>query len=191
VTRPRPATTSNPVVIDTCCLIDLLASGQIEAILRDTGFDWHLPAGVRDEIQYVRQYDPARPGGVLRVPADLNPHIVSGLLTLCQADDVQEQARFVYYAAQFRSDGEAMCLALAESRRWPVATDDRKAIQVAVKAGLTVLSCPELVKAWAVATKPDRATLVQVLTDIQTLAQFRPNPSMPESEWWYQQLGSP
>jgi predicted nucleic acid-binding protein len=97
----------------------------------------------------------------------------------------------VHYATIFRSDGEAMCLALAESRGWTVATDDRKAIQVAGQAGLTVISCPALVKKWAVATQPDRATLVQVLTNIQTLAQFRPNPAMPESGWWSAQSGTP
>ncbi len=89
---------------------------------------------------------------------------------------------YVQYAALFRSDGEAMCLALAECRGWTVATDDRRAIQVAQKAGLSVVSCPELVKAWADATRPHATRLVQVLTDIQTLAQFRPNLSMPESK---------
>ena len=84
----------------------------------------------------------------------------------------------MHYATLFRSDGEAMCLALAECRGWTVATDDRRAIQVAQKAGLSVVSCPELVKAWADATRPDATSLVQVLTDIQTLAQFRPNPTM-------------
>ena len=69
-----------------------------------------------------------------------------------------------------------MCLALAECRGWIVATDDRRAIHVAQKAGLSVVSCPELVKAWADATRPDATSLAQVLIDIQTLAQFRPNP---------------
>jgi predicted nucleic acid-binding protein len=104
---------------------------------------------------------------------------------------MNEQARFIHYATQFRSDGEAMCLALSESRGWLVATDDRKAIRVAVKVGLRVISCPELVKAWVDSTRPDDATIVQVLTDIQTLAQFRPNPSMHESAWWSKQLSSP
>ena len=35
---------------------------------------------------------------------------------------------------------------------------------------------------------PIPATLVQVLTDIQTLAQFRPNASMPEYPWWVEEL---
>jgi hypothetical protein len=33
--------------------------------------------------------------------------------------------------------------------------------------------------------------VVQGLTDIQVLAQFRPKTSMPEAGWWQRQLGSP
>jgi predicted nucleic acid-binding protein len=98
--------------------------------------------------------------------------------------------RFTHYATLFRSDGEAMCLALAEQRGWVVATDDRRAIRVARQAGLTVVSCPQLVKAWADASAPDQATLARVLQDIQVLAQFKPNSSMPEYQWWIDQLAS-
>jgi len=175
-----------PAVIDACCLIDLLASGRPGEILKAAGFAWHLPAAVQGEVRYVRRYDPAEEGAFINETADLGPYVASGLLTVCQPDDTQEQARFVQYAAQFRSDGEAMCLALAESRGWTVATDDRKAIRVAAGAGLTVISCPQLVKAWVDATRPDRAAIAQVLTDIETLAQFRPGAVMPGSAWWYQ-----
>ena len=176
-------------MIDACCLIDLLASGEAEAILRAAGYAWHLPIAVPSEVRYVRQDDPVQPGHFLSIPADLTPLLASGLLTLGQPDDPQEQARFVHYATIFRSDGEAMCLALAEARGWTVATDERKATRVAGQGGLTVISCPALVKAWAVATRPDRARLVQVWTDIQTLAQFRPNLMMPEAAWWCTRSG--
>jgi len=73
-------------------------------------------------------------------------------------------------------------------RGWIVATDDRKAIRIAKQAGLTVVSCPELVKAWADALTPDRAALLRVLRDIQLLAQFKPNPSIPKYQWWVDQL---
>ena len=179
----------NSATIDACCLIDLMVTGHAETILRASGHAWHLPAAVQGEVKYLRQHDPAQTGAYLVVPADLNPLLASGLLTPCQPDDPQEQARFVHYASQFRSDGEAMCLALSECRGWPVATDDRKAITVAGKAGLTVISCPQLVKAWADATRPDPSTVVRVLTDIQTLAQFRPNPTMPEAIWWANSVG--
>ncbi len=179
-----------PAAIDACCLFDLLASGNVEAILRASGFSWQLPSAVRGEVQYVRQHDPAQPGKIVKVPADLSALIGSGLLTACDPQDQQELDRFTHYATLFRSDSESMCLALAERRRWVVATDDRKAIRVAQQAGLTVVSCPELVKAWAAAAGPDQTTLVKVLQDIQVLAQFKPNPVMPEHGWWVAQLAS-
>jgi hypothetical protein len=174
--------------IDACCLIDLLASGEAETILRASGFSWHMPSAVQSEVQYCRQHDPAQQGKMMIVPVDLSGLISSGVLTVCSPENQQELDRFTLYAAQFRSDGEAMCLALAEQRKWLVATDDRKAIRVAQQAGLTVVSCPELVKAWADATAPDQAALNKVLQDIQVLAQFNPNSTMPEYRWWVDEL---
>jgi hypothetical protein len=177
-----------PAAIDACCSIDLLASGNAEAILRGCGFPWHLPAAVQGEVRYCRQYDPTMPGQVISLPADLSGLLSSGVLTVCDAENQQELDRFIHYATLFRSDGEAMCLALAERRGWVVATDDRKAIRVARQAGLSVVSCPELVKAWADTTGPDQATLNKLLLDIQVLAQFRPNPSMREYQWWLDEV---
>ena len=174
--------------IDACCLIDLVASGNAEAILRACGFAWHLPSAVQSEIQYRRQCDPAQPGKTVNVPVGLSGMISSGVLTVCDPQNQQELDQFTQYAAMFRSDGEAMCLALAEQRNWVVATDDRRAIRVAQQAGLSVVSCPELVKAWAVATTPDHATLNRILQDIQVLAQFTPNANMPEYQWWVDEL---
>lgn len=174
--------------IDACCLIDLLASGDAEAILRASGFNWQLPSAVQAEIQYRRQYDPAQPGKTVNVPVDLSAMIASGLLTVCNPQTQQEMDRFTHYATVFRSDGEAMCIALAEQRKWVVATDDRKAIRVAQQAGLTVVGSPELVKAWALATGPDQAALNKLLQDIQVLAQFTPNPATPEYQWWVDAL---
>jgi hypothetical protein len=175
--------------IDACCLIDLLASGDAEAILRACGFTWHLPAAVQAEVQYRRQHDSAQLGKTIMVPVDLSPMIASGLLTVCRPQSQQELDQFTRYATIFRSDGEAMCLALARERKWIVATDDRRAIRIAQQAGLTVVSCPELLKKWAGATRPDRAALNTVLQDIQVLAQFKPNPTMPEFQWWVNELG--
>jgi hypothetical protein len=177
-----------PAAIDACCLFDLLASGDAEAILRASGFSWQLPSAMRGEVQYVRQHDPTQPGKLVKTPADLSGLIGSGALTVCDSQNQQELDRFTHYATLFRSDGESMCLALAEQRGWVVATDDRRAIRVAQQAGLTVVSCPQLVKAWASATAPDQAILLRVLQDIQVLAQFKPNPTMPEYQWWVDQL---
>jgi predicted nucleic acid-binding protein len=112
--------------------------------------------------------------------------ISSGVLTLCAPENQQELDQFTRYAAMFRSDGESMCLAIAEQRKWVMATDDRKAIRIAQQAGMTVVSCPELVRAWADATGPRQ--LSKILQDIQVLAQFKPNPTMPEYQWWVDEL---
>jgi len=175
-------------VIDACCLIDLMASGCAEEILRSIGFDWYLPQAVQDEIKYLRQHDPDNPGQTITVEADLTPLISAGVLVPCGPENQAELDRFTQYAVHFRSDGEAMCLALAESRGWIVATDDRKAIRIGQQAGQTVISCPQLVKTWADQTNPDESALLNVLREIQILAQFRPNPSMPEYQWWLDQL---
>src|SRR4051812_23680468 len=97
--------------IDACCLIDLFASGHAEAILQAVGHTWYLPIAVQSEIQYVRQPDPADPSKLISVNVDFKPFIGAGVLTLCQPDDQQELDRFTQCAVQFRSDGEAMCLA--------------------------------------------------------------------------------
>jgi len=177
-----------PAAIDACCLLDLLASGHAEAVLRASAFAWQLPSAVQREIQYLRQHDPAQPGTFVKVRADLSVLISSGVLTVCSPKNKQELDRFTHYATVFRSDGESMCLALAERRGWVVATDDRKAIRVARQAGLTVASCPQLVKAWAAAAAPSAAVLKKALQDIQVLAQFKPNPSMPGYKWWADEL---
>jgi hypothetical protein len=174
--------------IDACCLIDLLAVGHVEEILRAAGFDWHLPSAVQGEVRHVRRYNTAQPGQLLRVDVDLSPLIASGVLQPCGPSNQTEQGCCVRYAAQFRSEGEAMCLALAKQRNWTLATDDRRAIRIAQQAGLSLVSCPVLLKRWADATQPDQATLSKVLRDIQVLAQFRPSPSMPEYQWWLDAL---
>jgi hypothetical protein len=174
--------------IDACCLIDLLASGNLEAILCASGLTWHLPSAVRAEVQYRRQHDPARPGKTVNLPVDLSALISLGVLKGCDPQNQQEIERFTHYAALFRADGEAMCLALAEQRRWILATDDRRAIKVAKQVGLTVMSCPEIVKAWPDTNKLAHTALRQVLHDIQVLAQFKPSPNMPERQWWLDEL---
>jgi hypothetical protein len=143
---------------------------------------------VQAEVRYRRQRDPAQPGKTVTVPVDLTAMIGSGLLTVCNPQTQQELDQFTRYATIFRSDGEAMCVALAVERKWTVATDDRKAIRVARQVGLAVVNCPQLVKAWADATRPDQAALLQVLQDIETLAQFTPNATMPEHQWWVTEL---
>src|SRR5262249_19892022 len=146
------------------------------------------PSAVQEEVRYLRQHDSVQPGQGGKVAADLTGLIAPGLLTVCNPENQPELDRYTHYATLFRSDGESMCLALAEQRDWVVATDDRRALRVAQQVGLTVVSSPTLVRAWAVAAGPDQATLNKALQDIQVLAQFKPNPSMAEYQWWVDEV---
>lgn len=170
--------------IDACCLIDLIASGHANAILQASEYTWHLPVAVKAEVKYILQYDPNQSGKLVSVEVDLGPLIESKVLILCQPDNDQELSRYTQFAVQFRSDGEAMCIALAESRDWTLATDDRKAIRIAKQSGINVLSSPQIIRRWADVANPDRSILEKALQDIQLFAQFRPNTSMPEYQWW-------
>lgn len=51
-----------------------------------------------------------------------------------------------------------------------------------------MLSCPQLVKAWADADQPDQATLIKAIKDIEVYAQYRPQPTVPEYQWWVNAL---
>ena len=169
-----------PAAIDACRMFDLLGLGthgshppsrrlHVAVALRSAGGSPVSPSA-----------RPGEPGKIVKVPADLSGLIFSGVLTVCSPKNKQELDRYTHYAAVFRSDGEAMCLALAERRGWVVATDDRKAIRVARQTGLTVASCPQLVKAWAGATSPSRVVLKKVLQDVQASpnsSRIRPCPS--------------
>lgn len=178
------------IAIDACCLIDVLASGHAEAILRVCGHDWRLPTAVKDEIRFVRRYDPTDSSLIVSMAADLTSLISTGLLKVCQPDNSAELDLFTRYAALFRSDGEAMCLALAESRGWLIATDDKKAMRIAEQADLDVVSSPRLVKMWADADRPGPRMLTKALQDIERLAQFRPNAAMGEYKWWIRHSSS-
>lgn len=120
-------------------------------------------------------------------PADLSGLTSANVLTLCQAESQAESDLFTQYAARFRSDGEAMCLALAASRGWLIATDDAKAIRLSRQAGLTVVSSPQLLKIWA--DTEDEAMVVAALKDIELYARFRPNTAMAECQWWLDRAG--
>lgn len=177
-------------IIDSCCLIDVLASGHAESVLRAYGNTWHVPIAVQGEVQFIRQADPADSSKFIMVPVDLSGLISAGVVALCQPEIEAELDLFIQYAALFGSDGEAMCLALAENRRWLIATDDKQAISIGRGAGLTVVSSPELLKMWADTLAADAGVVLKALTHIELYARFRPNQAMPDCQWWLDRTGS-
>ncbi len=170
-------------IVDSCCIINLYAAGDLLSLLPPLGVRLHVPEKVLEESLYVRQADPADAGKVVQQAVALAPSFQAGLLHRCDLASEEELTLFVDLATTL-DDGEAACLAIAKVRGWTLATDDRKARREAGALGVSVVTTPELVKAWADATKADEAAVAKLLRDIQVYARFTPHKTMPLHAWW-------
>jgi predicted nucleic acid-binding protein len=170
-------------IVDSCCIINLYAGGNLLTLLPPLGMRLHVPGKVLEESLYVRQQDPADATKLVQQKVDLAPVIKAGLLHHCDLEDEAEVNLFVQLATTL-DDGEAACLAIAKVRGWTLATDDRKGRREAGSLGVPVITTPELVKAWADATKADEAAIGGLLRAIQNYARFVPHRTMPLHQWW-------
>jgi hypothetical protein len=137
---------SDIVVLDACCLINLSAADALDTWLGDIGLNWMLPEAVVDEALFLRCAssgfsDHSKPESAesAREPILLEQHIQNGLLTVIRPETEEEVVAYVTFAHEL-DDGEAMALAIAQTRGWQLATDDRKAIRLAGEAGVPVLT---------------------------------------------------
>ena len=169
-------------IIDTCCLINLCAVGNVKQWLPSLEYEWHVPSAVASETLYLRDWD--REGRPIEREIDLRELLDAGTLVRCGIETPRETELYVRFATDL-SDGEAMALAIAKSRHFALATDDRKAIRIATEEEVEVVSTPELMKRWADAAAPDAREVRQALMRIQTHARYVPRRDAPESDWWF------
>ena len=109
--RPRVISQTRPIqriLIDACCLIDLLASGEMEVILGALAMSGTCPKPWGPKFNsYDRKIRPSR-GHLSNVAVDLTPHIDSGVLSLCQPDtsDAKIRCSSVIQAIPVRRRGD-------------------------------------------------------------------------------------
>jgi len=193
------------VVLDACCVINLYAAGKIlcseaprsKPPRRKTvsprslpragklGFDFnlHVPTKVKAEAQYVLQPDQDDKNKLVKATVDLDPLIQASLIHECDLEGEEETELFVQVATKL-DDGEAACFAIAKSRGWHLATDERPTEKLAKQHGVTIITTPELVKHWADKTKTDEEEVAKVLWNIQTYAHYFPRKTLPVHSWW-------
>jgi hypothetical protein len=169
-------------IVDACCLINLYATGTEDAILEACG-GFRLSAQVQDEALCVRRIDEDDSTRLVTQDLDLGDAMAAGLIRICRIQAQDELDAFVRFAMEL-DDGEASCLAIAGSRGWIVATDDRKARRIASENGIALTSTPELIQRWVDATSPSEATVADVLMRIELFAKFRPRRDDPLHDWW-------
>ena len=164
------------LTVDADVLMNLLASDHIEAILAANGHRGLVCPRTEAEAIYLNPRSPGLP----RERIDIEQLVAAGVLARTVLD-AAETSTFVRLAALV-DDGEAQVLAVAVHRALPVATDDRKARRLAIDLGLSVLSTPELVMAWA--SRATAAESAAAVLDVEVRANYRPRAADPlRSEW--------
>src|ERR1700728_4622180 len=167
----------SPVLVDTCTLINLQASGETQLLLRALRERCMVCDVVSRESIFLwaeqKDLPPQR--------IDLAPFFQAKILHACQAESPEEEALYVALAAEL-DDGEALSLAISSVRGFGLATDDRKARRIAKEIGSVPLySTVEIVR--AVDPLSDEK-LREMIRLIEFRGRFVPHPSMPLSDWW-------
>ena len=130
----------------------------------------------------------------LRKEADINENesvdiddlVNQGIIQICDCEDAEEQKLFVNLAASL-DDGEAMSLAIALSRNWHLATDDKKARRIFSENAQNnnlLVSTSDLIKEWAENEKIDDLAIKPILLKVERKASFRPPKSDINLQWW-------
>src|SRR3954452_17677345 len=138
------------LLLDACCLINLLATDRIEEILACLPFRFATSRFVatREVLAIAHDTDEGSPLEREVIPTSVLENLAS--LTFLDLTTGQELADFVRFASVL-DDGEASVCALALGHGGGVATDDRKALTVLNREEPQVLTVqtPELLHDWA------------------------------------------
>lgn len=170
---------TDSAVVDTCVLINLLATDCLADIVPYVAPDLLVCSAVAGESIYLRPLDANQQPDLVT----LDQLFGNGVLRACDCANETEEQLYVNYALQL-DDGEAMSLAIAHARNLPLATDEKKAKRVIKDNArhLRVVSTAEILHAWA--TGKTRAEISPVLQAIGVRARFRPPDDDPLSIWW-------
>ncbi len=174
------------LALDACCLINLVAAGKIlHENPTKIGFSFFVPRVVAKESIYILQPDDEQAGQLVRKEVDMSQYVDRKSVSYCDIEGGYEAALYVRFAVQL-DDGEAACLAIAKSRSWILATDDRVARRLATEQSVKVLGTPEIVRTWAESNSVSDSEISSVIGNIRRYAKYAPRVNVPDAEWWYQ-----
>ncbi|HKY36950.1 MAG TPA: hypothetical protein VJN18_13485 [Polyangiaceae bacterium] len=173
-----------PVVIDACCMLNLLATKrevdivgaleihllETEFVSRETLFLWTEPDG-----DGLRHKEPASTENLRK----------AGLLETHQLDTEPLVDTFVF-AAERVKDSDASCIALAGVLKLPLLTDDRKERRIATDMfpAIELLSTLDVLASAAPALTWNDDDLGVVASDLRWRGNFVPPRKDPRSEWY-------
>jgi predicted nucleic acid-binding protein len=174
------------LALDACCLLNLVAAGKIlHENSTKLGFLMFVPKVVARESMYILQPDEDQTDQLVRKEVDMNNYVDRKLLSYCDVEGSYEAELYVQFAVQI-DDGEAACLAIAKSRSWIMASDDRVARRIATEHSVKVLGTPEIVRTWAESKSVSDSEIALAIGNIQRFAKYVPRANAPDAAWWYQ-----
>ena len=168
------------VIQDACVLINLLASGRFDDIAGGCGFSIAITATVAKETMYLHSPAPNE-----RERIEITPLIANGILQILNAESENEKLRYIELALNL-DDGEAESVAIAEARKFALATDDKKARNLIRKEGLKIdlWSTCAILQHWQSKCSISDGEMKTILTNIFSRARYRPKTGHPNFDWW-------
>jgi len=175
------------LIADTSVVLNIFASGHAAEILQVPGWRFTVCPAVIDEARFLRN----RITGETQ-ELKLGTMIKGGQIDNMRPESDEDFEWLLDFTATLgrRGEAEAMCFALAMSRKVSLATDDRKAISKARQLAFDrpVLSTASLFRQWAETTAPSDLVVATALQSVYDWACFKPPEGDPDSEWWEQKV---
>jgi predicted nucleic acid-binding protein len=171
------------LILDACCLINLAASENVDAIVEALKCKVHVCTLVAGEALYLRTPDAGQPELLIARPIKVSELLRTSGINVCETTGEEETNLYVRLASSL-DDGEAKSLAIASHRGWGSASDDRKAVKIAASLNVPTLTTPEMVKRWARHGRAAASAVSKVIRNIETFARFVPRRGSPQASWW-------
>ncbi|MDS0137557.1 MULTISPECIES: hypothetical protein [unclassified Amycolatopsis] len=172
----------NPLLLDACIAINLLATNHSESIAEALEIHFLMARQAATECECLDIADDKI--AVRRQGTEATTMAFADVLSLVDAeiDDYVQLARDI-------DDGEAATIAIAKSRSLPMATDDRKARRVAVEVGLTIpIGTTSILRRYAGIANLTPPHVAELLQRVRNDASYIPRHTDENFAWWQQAI---
>jgi predicted nucleic acid-binding protein len=180
----KPAMDKKLVVIDACCMLNLLATGREVDIVRSLSLLLlETPQVSREPVSLSTA--PDEDGVRRKEPTSTAALRAVGFLETRALSTEALLDAFVACAARIK-DTDASCIALAGVLKIPLITDDRKERKVAtdIFPSIELVSTLDLVHDAASSLQWNADELVEVASNLRWRGNFAPPKRDPRGEWY-------
>lgn len=161
------------LILDASCAINISASEFAEDILKALPFHIYIS-------EYVNNQETKH--------NHLKQEASKGLLTVTKLTNEEcELVTDISWKADFKlDDGEIITGAIAISRKWDIAIDDKIASNFlhSYHKNLSIITTPEIIKLWVDKNKPSPDLIQEVLTNIAKKGRYNISKYHSLYSWW-------